>query len=85
MKLTLVYGVIAAFIATAALAQKPAPMTVDEVTAAVTGAGYTNVTGCAQKKPGKGAWHCSAVPASGGNPVPVTVDPHGGVHAGDSD
>jgi hypothetical protein len=85
MKLYIVYGVFAAFLSTAALAAKPEPMTVDQVTAAVAAAGYTNVTGCAQKHTGKGAWHCTAVPSTGGNPVPVTVTPHGKVHQGDVD
>ncbi len=84
MRLSIVYGVFAAsVISIAALADKPVPMTVDQVTAAVTAAGYTNVTGCAQKHAGKGAWHCTAVPATGGAAVPVTVNPHGKVHQGD--
>ena len=80
MRLSVVFGVLAAFMSTAALAQKPVAMTADEAAAKVTAAGYTNVTGCAQKKAGHGAFHCSAVPSTGGAAVPVVVDPHGGVH-----
>ena len=85
MKLYIAFGVLAAFMSTAALAKKPVPMTADEVTAKVSEAGYTNVTGCAQKNPGHGAWHCSAVPATGGAAVHVVVNPKGKVHQGDAD
>lgn len=55
-----------------------------EALTAATAAGWTNVTGLAQK--GKGAWHGMGV-APGGTTavVPVTVTPTGKVHQGDVD
>ena len=80
MRLSIVYGVLAAFLATAALAAQPTPMTADEAAAKVAAAGYTSVSGCAQKKPGHGAFHCTAVPAAGGAAINVVVTPKGSVH-----
>jgi hypothetical protein len=57
---------------------KPGPVTQDAAMAAITAAGFTNVTDL--KAYGR-TWHAMATPAAGGAPVAISVDPKGRVHA----
>lgn len=59
---------------------KPGPVTQEAAMAAITAAGYTNVTDL--KAYGR-TWHAMATPAAGGAPMAVSVDPKGRVHAED--
>lgn len=69
---------------TTTVAKKPSHVaTVDDAMAAATAAGWTNVTGLAQK--GHGAFHGMGTPPGGTAQVPLTVTPSGKVEQGDTD